>query len=44
MAESMINEEIRSQIHEAVIEILEDVKRFAEKTKTAFRRIITKIF
>jgi len=39
----MINEEIRNQIYEAVIEILEAVKRFAEKTKTAFRRIKTKI-
>ncbi|MGD0449695.1 MAG: hypothetical protein ABSA79_01405 [Candidatus Bathyarchaeia archaeon] len=39
----MINEEIRNQIHEAAVEILEAVIGFAEKTKTAFRRIKKKI-
>jgi len=38
----VINEEIRNQIHEAAIEILEAVRKFAEKTKMAFGRIKTK--
>jgi hypothetical protein len=35
----MINEEIRNQIHEAVIEIFELIIRFTEKLRKAFGRI-----
>ena len=41
--ESRINEEIRNQIHKAVIEILEVIIRFTEKLKKAFGRIKKKI-
>jgi hypothetical protein len=39
----MINEEIRNQIHEAAIEILEVIIRFTEKIKIAFGKIKKKI-